>query len=155
MTAEQRRVVLGVCIVVGLTLLVAAGLTFLVEPMAVDLGLPDIAVEDALVVPAVASLLVVFVAGRAGDRWGARRTITAASMCFTAGSIVPGTTFSIRSPACTTTCGPIGSPIRCTRPAANTSSQTGASTCVNKLVISSRAVTPSSRCGTTTGRRFS
>lgn len=88
MTGAQRRIVLAVCVIVGLTLLVAAGLTFLVAPMAEGLGLSDEFVEDALVVPAVASLLVVFIAGRAGDRFGQRRTMIAAGLAFTLGSLV-------------------------------------------------------------------
>lgn len=88
MTSLQRRVVLAVCLVVGLTLLVAAGLTFLVEPMAEGLGLSDASVEDSLMVPTVASLLVVFIAGSAGDRWGARRTIAASGLLFALGSVV-------------------------------------------------------------------
>lgn len=88
MTGVQRRVVFAICVIVGLTLLVAAGLTFLVAPMAVDLGLSDASVEDILMVPTVAALLVVFIAGRAGDRWGSRRTILAASGLFTLGSVV-------------------------------------------------------------------
>lgn len=88
MTAAQRRVTLAISVNVGLTLLVVTGLTFLVVPMAEDLGLSDAAVEDILVVPALAALIVVFVAGRAGDRFGQRRTMLAAAFGFTAGSLV-------------------------------------------------------------------
>lgn len=37
MTPEQQRVILAICISVGLTFLVGAGLTFLIEPMSEDL----------------------------------------------------------------------------------------------------------------------
>jgi len=37
MTAEQRRVVLAICALVGLHFLVGAGLAFLIEPMSEDL----------------------------------------------------------------------------------------------------------------------
>lgn len=88
MTAEQRRVTLAISVIVGLTLLVATGLTFLVAPMAEDLGLSDAAVEDVLVLPALAALLVIFVAGRAGDRFGQRRVMMVAAAGFTAGALI-------------------------------------------------------------------
>lgn len=88
MTPAQRRTTLAISVIVGLTLLVVTGLTFLVEPMAEDLALSDDAVERALVAPTIASLLVVFIAGRAGDRLGQRRTIVAAALVFTAGAVM-------------------------------------------------------------------
>lgn len=88
MTAEQRRVTLAISVIVGLTLLVATGLTFLVAPMAEDLRLSDAAVEDVLVLPALAALLVIFVAGRAGDRFGQRRVMMVAAAGFTAGALI-------------------------------------------------------------------
>lgn len=91
MTAAQRRITLAICVIVGLTLLVTTGLTFLVEPMSQDLGLSDSAVEDLLVIPALAALLVVFVAGRAGDRIGQRSTMLVSAVIFTAGSIILAT----------------------------------------------------------------
>jgi hypothetical protein len=37
MTSEQLRVILAICVSVGLTFLVGAGLAFLIEPMSEDL----------------------------------------------------------------------------------------------------------------------
>lgn len=37
MTSEQRRVILAICVFVGLTFLVGADLAFLIEPMFEDL----------------------------------------------------------------------------------------------------------------------
>jgi len=37
MTSEQRRVILAICISVGLTFLIGASLAFLIEPMSEDL----------------------------------------------------------------------------------------------------------------------
>ncbi len=88
MTNAQRRITLAISVIVGLTLLVITGLTFLVQPLAEDLALSDQATEDALVAPTIASLLVVFIAGRAGDRFGQRRTIMVAAAVFTTGAAV-------------------------------------------------------------------
>jgi MFS family permease len=88
MTSAQQITTYALSVIVGLTLLVVTGLTFLVEPMAEDLDLSDAAVELALVAPLISALLVVFVAGRAGDRFGERRIIVIAGMIFTAGAIV-------------------------------------------------------------------
>ena len=88
MTLTQRRITLAISVIVGLTLLVTTGLTFLVEPLAEGLALSDEVVEQALVAPTIAALLVVFIAGRAGDRFGQRRTIVVAALVFTAGASV-------------------------------------------------------------------
>lgn len=88
MTAAQRRITLAVCLVVGLSLLMAAGLTFLVTPMAEQLGLADNVVEDVLAMPSVAALIMVFSAGQLGDRLGARRALVAASIAFSVGAVL-------------------------------------------------------------------
>lgn len=86
MTARQKRVTLAVCLIVGMSLLMAAGLTFLVTPMAESLGLSDSMVEDMLAIPSAAGLVMVFSAGQLGDRLGARRTLMLASFAFSAGA---------------------------------------------------------------------
>lgn len=91
MTPTQTRVTFAVCTVVGLSLLVATGITFLIVPMADDLGLSDAAVEDALVVPAIAALIVVFVSGRAGDVFGHRSVMIVAGMVFAVGAVILAT----------------------------------------------------------------
>ncbi len=88
MTAAQRRITFAICVIVGLSLLMAAGLTFLVSPMAEGLGLGDDAVEDILAIPSVAALVAVFSAGQLGDRVGHRRTLVIASLGFTAGAVI-------------------------------------------------------------------
>jgi MFS family permease len=88
MTHAQRRITFAISVIVGLTLLVVAGLTFLVQPLTQDLALSDDATEQALVAPTISSLLVVFIAGRAGDRFGQRRTIVVAAAVFTLGAAV-------------------------------------------------------------------
>lgn len=86
MTQVQRRVTLAVCLIVGMSLLMAAGLTFLVTPMAESLGLADNVVEDVLAIPSAAAVIMVFSAGQLGDRLGARRTLVIASIAFSIGS---------------------------------------------------------------------
>lgn len=88
MTAAQRRITLGVCLIVGMSLLMAAGLTFLITPMAEELGLPNSLVEDVLAIPSVAALVVVFSAGHLGDRLGQRRTLSIASVAFIVGAVL-------------------------------------------------------------------
>ena len=75
----------GVCLVIGMSLLVSGGLTFLVRPMAEELGLSDADVDDVLAIPSVAALIMVFSAGQLGDRLGPRRTIVLAAVAFSAG----------------------------------------------------------------------
>lgn len=87
MTAAQRRITLAVCLIVGMSLLMSAGLTFLVSPMAEALGLVDNVVEDVLAMPSVAALIMVFSAGQLGDRLGARRTLGIASGAFSVGAV--------------------------------------------------------------------
>ncbi|MFM1964957.1 MAG: hypothetical protein RL134_682 [Actinomycetota bacterium] len=88
MTPAQRRIMVGVCLVIGMSLLVSGGLTFLVRPMAEDLGLSDATVDDLLAIPSVAALIMVFSAGQLGDRLGPRRTIVLAAVAFSAGGCV-------------------------------------------------------------------
>ena len=70
MTHAQRRITFAISLIVGLTLLVVAGLTFLVQPLTQDLALSNDATEQALVAPTIASLLVAFIAGAVQFRAG-------------------------------------------------------------------------------------
>ena len=91
MSPDQRRITLALCVIVGLSLLVVAGLTFLVSPMAEDLGLSDNQVENVLAIPSGASLMAIFIAGQIGDRLGHRRALLIASAGFILGSGVLAT----------------------------------------------------------------
>lgn len=88
MTLEQRRALLAICICVGLTFLVSAGLAFLIQPVSEDLGISDAGVEVVLSIPSIASLVVIFIAGQTGDQLGHRRTLLLLSGLFTAGSLL-------------------------------------------------------------------
>lgn len=91
MNPQQRSITLAVCLVVGLTFLVSTSLTFLVEPMANDLGLADGSVTTLLAIPAIASLIIIFLAGRTGDRLGHRETLLALGAVFTFGAVLVAT----------------------------------------------------------------
>ncbi len=88
MNPQQRSITLAVCLVVGLTFLISTSLTFLIEPMANDLGLADSSVTTLLAVPAIASLVIIFLAGHTGDRLGHRETLLALGAVFTMGAVL-------------------------------------------------------------------
>lgn len=87
MNSAQRRLVGAVCVITAISLVVGASLTFLVSPMLEDLGLTSDQGTLALALPSLGSLLVVFIAGRLGDRVGHRTVILGASAAFIAGSV--------------------------------------------------------------------
>ena len=88
MTSGQRRIVAAICLITGISLVVGASLTFLVSPMLDDLGLTSEQGSLALALPSIGSLLVVFIAGRLGDRVGHRTVILGASIAFIAGAVI-------------------------------------------------------------------
>ncbi|MFN8126717.1 MAG: MFS transporter [Candidatus Nanopelagicales bacterium] len=90
MTAEQKRLVLAVCVTVGISFVIGASLNFMLTPMLADLGLTKDQAGTALAIPSIASLLIVFATGRAGDRVGHRRVIVWASLPFVVGSVLVG-----------------------------------------------------------------
>jgi MFS transporter, DHA2 family, methylenomycin A resistance protein len=65
-----------------------ASFNFMLTPMLADLGLTQDQASIALSIPPIASLLVVFLAGRLGDRRGHRSVMTWMSVAFIAGSVV-------------------------------------------------------------------
>ena len=88
MTADQRRIVIAVCVVYFLSLLMIGGLAFLITPMADDLNLKDGTVQYILAIPSVVALVVVFSAGQIASRFGSRRTIVFAGLGFSVGSFI-------------------------------------------------------------------
>jgi MFS family permease len=87
-TAQQRRIVVAVCVIYFLSFLMVGGLTFLVTPMADDLKLEDGTVQYMLAIPSVVGLVAVFSAGQVGSRFGDRYTIAAAGLIFSLGAAV-------------------------------------------------------------------
>ena len=89
------RTLLGLCIAMGGSLTIAASFTFMLTPMLADLGLTSDEASSALSLPSVAALLVVFVAGRLGERRGHRTVVSWMSVLFVVGSVLVATTQGI------------------------------------------------------------
>lgn len=91
---EQRRVLLGVCIVVGASTTVAASYNYVLLPMLNGLGASETQGSLLRQLPSIAGLLVIFLAGILGHRWGERRFITRCGILFTVGNaavaVAPG-----------------------------------------------------------------
>lgn len=81
------RVLLGISLALGGSFTVLASFNFMLTPMLADLGLTQQQASIALSIPPIASLLVVFLAGRLGDRRGHRTVMTWMSVAFVAGSL--------------------------------------------------------------------
>ncbi len=88
LTPDQRRVLAGVCIVVGAASTVPASYNYVVVPMLEDLGASETQGSLLRELPSIAGLLVIFLAGILGHRWGERRFITRCGVLFTVGNAV-------------------------------------------------------------------
>ena len=88
LTREQRRLLAGVCIVVGAASTVPASYNFVVVPMLEGLGASEEQGSLLRELPSIAGLLVIFLAGILGRRWGERRFITRCGILFTVGNAV-------------------------------------------------------------------
>ncbi len=93
-SAGSGRLIVGLSLAMGASLTVAASLNYLLTPMRSDLGLTQDQTSIALAIPSIASLLIVFAAGRLGDRRGHRTVVLWMSVLFIIGSalvmITPG-----------------------------------------------------------------
>lgn len=87
-TASPGRTLLGICLVVGGSFTVMASFNYMLTPMLADLGLTQAQASVALSIPPIASLLIVFLAGRLGDSLGHRLVLTWMSVAFMAGSAI-------------------------------------------------------------------
>ena len=86
------RVLLALCVSMGVSLTVAASFNYMLTPMLDDLGLSQDQVSVALSIPSVAALLVVFVAGLVGERRGHRTVISWMSVLFVIGALLVAVT---------------------------------------------------------------
>jgi predicted MFS family arabinose efflux permease len=82
---HQRRILLGVCVIVGAATVVPATYNYILTPMLADLGASESQQSVVRQLPSIAALLVIFLAGVLGSRWGERRLITAGATVFTVG----------------------------------------------------------------------
>lgn len=85
---SARRTLLGICLIVGGSFTVMASFNYMLTPMLADLGLTQQQASVALSIPPIASLLVVFLAGRLGDSLGHRVVLTWMSVGFMVGSAI-------------------------------------------------------------------
>jgi MFS family permease len=95
MNSDQRKVVFAVSVIVGLSLFMITGLTFVIMPMSEQLELEALRVANILAVPSIAALMVVFLVGHVIDQFGHRKLFIVASLVFSAGSgvLVVSTSF--------------------------------------------------------------
>ena len=77
---------LGICLVVGAATIVPATYNYVLDPMLDGLGASESQSSLLRQLPSIAALLVIFLAGVLGGRWGARRLISVGAVMFTAGS---------------------------------------------------------------------
>ena len=88
MLTPPTRTLLGICLAVGGSFTVMASFNFVFTPMLTDLGLSQQEASIALSIPPIASLLVVFLAGRLGGAIGHRRVMTWMIVGFIVGSAI-------------------------------------------------------------------
>lgn len=88
MAVFRGRLILTVCLAASSTSVVSAGMTYLLVPLLGDLGIAHDEALNALVIPGIGALLLVFVAGVIGSRFGERRTIGVAASTYFAGALL-------------------------------------------------------------------
>ena len=86
--ASQRRTLIGICLIVGAATIVPATYNYVLDPMLNGLGASESQSSLLRQLPSIASLLVIFLAGVLGGRWGARRLISVGSVMFTVGCAI-------------------------------------------------------------------
>lgn len=88
LSADQRRLVAGICVVVATFTMVSAAYNYILEPMLDDLGASEGQTSLLRQLPSMATLAVVFLGGVLGDRFGDRRMLWISAVLFTVGSVM-------------------------------------------------------------------
>ncbi len=83
---SQRRLLLGVCLVTGAATTIPASYNYVLVPMLTGLGASESQSSLLRQLPGMAGLLVIFLSGILGHRWGERRFIMRCAILFTAGN---------------------------------------------------------------------
>jgi MFS transporter, DHA2 family, multidrug resistance protein len=90
----QRRVLLGLCIGLGAATTVPASYNYVLLPMLEGLGGSESQGSLLRQLPSIGGLLVIFLAGTLGHRWGERRFISGCGLLFAVGNaavaVAPG-----------------------------------------------------------------
>lgn len=84
----QRRLLLGICLLVGSITLAPATFNFILNPMLDSLGASESQQSIMRQLPSIAALLVIFVSSVLAGRIGSRRVILIGAISFTVGSAV-------------------------------------------------------------------
>ena len=82
----QRRLLVGVCLVVGATIVLSASFNYIIGPMLTEFSAAETHQSAIRQLPNIAALLVVFLSGVIGERVGDRRVLRVASVTFTIGA---------------------------------------------------------------------
>lgn len=85
LTEDQRRMLVGVCIVIGAIAVVPSTYDFVINPLVDGLGGSDAEVSLLRQLPSVAAVLVIFLAPVLAARFGSQRLIAVAAVFFTIG----------------------------------------------------------------------
>lgn len=85
MTADQRRLVVAVCVISAAALLSFATMNYVIDPIVTDLGASEGQSSMLRQIPGIAGLLSIFIAGVLDVRYGSRRMLIACGVLMTAG----------------------------------------------------------------------
>ena len=82
------NVILAACTVSAASLALTAMSTYIYDPMATDFGLSGDEAVNVKLIPTIATILVVFLAGSLGDRIGRRRVVAWGATAFWVGALI-------------------------------------------------------------------
>ena len=82
----ERRLIVGICLVFSALTVLTASYNYILEPMLEGLHASETQSAMLRQLPSIAGLLVVFLAGALGDRFGDRKMLVISSVLFSAGT---------------------------------------------------------------------